>query len=59
MLFGTIFGVLIVPGLYYIFGTLAEGRKLIKGEEESSLSDDFMHHVDDFSTNDQTLENEE
>ncbi|MNY82976.1 hypothetical protein D3C86_2254070 [compost metagenome] len=59
MLFGTIFGVIIVPGLYYIFGSLAEGRKLIKGEEESSLSDDFMHHVHDFSTNDQTQENEE
>ncbi|GAA6767714.1 hypothetical protein AAGS39_29290 [Flavobacterium sp. CGRL2] len=59
MLFGTIFGVIIVPGLYYIFGSLAEGRKLIKGEEESSLSDDFMHHVDDFSTNNQTQENEE
>ncbi len=59
MLFGTIFGVIIVPGLYYIFGSMAEGRKLIKGEEESSLSDDFMHHVHDFSTNNQTEENEE
>ncbi|WP_281310109.1 efflux RND transporter permease subunit [Flavobacterium flavigenum] len=59
MLFGTIFGVIIVPGLYYIFASMAEGRKLIKGEEESSLSDDFMHHVDDFSTNNQTEENEE
>jgi HAE1 family hydrophobic/amphiphilic exporter-1 len=59
MLFGTIFGVIIVPGLYYIFGSMAEGRKLIKGEEESSLSDEFMHHVDDFSKNNQTQENEE
>ncbi|MEN2399157.1 efflux RND transporter permease subunit [Flavobacterium sp. MC2016-06] len=59
MLFGTIFGVIIVPGLYYIFGSMAQGRKLIKGEEESSLSDDFMHHVHDFSTNDQNEENEE
>jgi HAE1 family hydrophobic/amphiphilic exporter-1 len=59
MLFGTIFGVIIVPGLYYIFGSMAQGRKLIKGEEESSLSDEFMHHVDDFSKNNQTEENEE
>ncbi|RYZ85143.1 MAG: efflux RND transporter permease subunit, partial [Proteobacteria bacterium] len=28
MLFGTIFGVIIVPGLYFIFGSLADGRKL-------------------------------
>ncbi|NIJ43763.1 HAE1 family hydrophobic/amphiphilic exporter-1 [Wenyingzhuangia heitensis] len=51
MLFGTIFGVVIVPGLYYIFGTLADGRKLIKDEEETSLSDDFVHAVDTFSIN--------
>ena len=41
MLFGTIFGVVIVPGLYYIFGSLADGRKMIKDEEESTLSEDF------------------
>lgn len=44
MLFGTIFGVIIVPGLYYIFGTLAEGRKLIKGEEFNPLSEDFNYY---------------
>ncbi|WP_093021844.1 efflux RND transporter permease subunit [Pustulibacterium marinum] len=43
MLFGTIFGVLIVPGLYYIFGTLADGRKLIKDEEEYPLTEE--HHA--------------
>ena len=59
MLFGTLFGVIVVPGLYYIFGSMAQGRKLIKGEEEGSLSDDFVHYVDDFSENDQTQENEE
>jgi HAE1 family hydrophobic/amphiphilic exporter-1 len=44
MLFGTVFGVIIVPGLYYIFGTLAEGRKLIKGEEFNPLSEDFNYY---------------
>ncbi len=44
MLFGTIFGVVIIPGLYYIFGSLAKGRKLIKNEEDSSLTEDFTHH---------------
>lgn len=39
MLFGTIFGVLIVPGLYYIFGTLIDGKKLIKDEAVVPLSE--------------------
>jgi HAE1 family hydrophobic/amphiphilic exporter-1 len=41
MLFGTIFGVLIVPGLYFIFGTLSEGRQLIRDEDENPLTEDF------------------
>ena len=41
MLFGTIFGVLVVPGLYYIFGTLTEGKKLIRDEAFVSLSEDL------------------
>lgn len=43
MLFGTIFGVIIVPGLYYIFGSLADGRHLIKNEDESPLSEQTHH----------------
>lgn len=42
MLFGTIFGVIIVPGLYYIFGKLTEGKKLIRDEDENPLSEDFV-----------------
>jgi hydrophobic/amphiphilic exporter-1 (mainly G- bacteria), HAE1 family len=48
MLFGTVFGVIVVPGLYYIFGTLADGRHLIKNEDDSSLTEDFVHAVDNF-----------
>jgi HAE1 family hydrophobic/amphiphilic exporter-1 len=44
MLFGTVFGVIVVPGLYYIFGTLSEGRKLIKGEEFNPLTEDFNYY---------------
>jgi HAE1 family hydrophobic/amphiphilic exporter-1 len=44
MLFGTVFGVIIVPGLYYIFGTLASGRKLIGDENEHPLTE-FEPHV--------------
>ncbi len=48
MLFGTIFGVMIVPGLYYIFGSIAHGRQLIKDEDESTLTEDFVHAIDNF-----------
>ncbi len=56
MLFGTIFGVLVIPGLYFIFGSLADGRKLIKHEEEDSLTEDLARHIDDWT---QTDENDE
>jgi len=48
MAFGTIFGVIIIPGLYYIFATLADGRNLIKDEEEHSLTEGIVHSVDTF-----------
>jgi HAE1 family hydrophobic/amphiphilic exporter-1 len=48
MLFGTVFGVIIVPGLYYIFGSIAHGRQLIKDEDESTLTEDFVHAIDTF-----------
>ncbi|MCB2377728.1 efflux RND transporter permease subunit [Hymenobacter sp. BT635] len=37
MLFGTVFGVIIIPGLYYFFGTLAGNSKLIRDENESPV----------------------
>ena len=44
MLFGTVMGVIIIPGLYYIFGTLAEGRKMIKNEEVTPLTEDYNYN---------------
>lgn len=58
MLFGTVFGVLVVPGLYYIFGSLAEGRKLIRDENDSSLSEDFVHAIDHFPNTQENTHNE-
>ena len=49
MLFGTIFGVIIVPGLYYIFGKLAEGRQLIRDEDENPLTEDLVESYSDSS----------
>jgi len=43
MLFGTIFGVVIVPGLYFIFGQLAERVKLIRDERDEPLSEVASH----------------
>ncbi|MEO6732527.1 MAG: efflux RND transporter permease subunit [Ferruginibacter sp.] len=45
MLFGTIFGVLIIPGLYYIFGRIAEKRILIEDEDENPLTEEIDHNV--------------
>lgn len=47
MLFGTIFGVIVVPGLYYIFAKLAEGKKLIRDEDENPLTEDFVESRSD------------
>lgn len=58
MLFGTIFGVIIVPGLYYIFGSMAEGRKLIKDEENDSLTENLVHQLDSFPQPDDSNDDE-
>ncbi|MDQ1095068.1 MULTISPECIES: efflux RND transporter permease subunit [Chryseobacterium] len=39
MLIGTVFGLMIIPGLYYIFGTIAEKSKLARYEEENPLTE--------------------
>ena len=46
MVFGTVFGVIIVPGLYYIFGKIAEGRKLIKDEDFNPVTEEKGNHED-------------
>ena len=45
MLFGTLFGVMVVPGLYFVFGSLSEGRHLIRNEEDEPLTEDVTHHA--------------
>jgi HAE1 family hydrophobic/amphiphilic exporter-1 len=41
MLFGTFFGVVLVPGLYIIFGTLADGRSLIRDEKDTPVTEEL------------------
>ena len=47
MLFGTIFGVIIIPGLYYIFAKLQDGRSLIKNEDLNPLTENFVESKED------------
>lgn len=43
MLIGTVFGVIVIPGLYYIFGNLIEGRQLVKDEYDETLTEEYVH----------------
>ncbi len=48
MLVGTVIGVLVIPGLYYLFGQLDGGRKLLKDETHQPLSERLIHgHQDE------------
>jgi hydrophobic/amphiphilic exporter-1 (mainly G- bacteria), HAE1 family len=47
MLFGTVFGVILIPGLYYIFASITEGKKLIKDEEHVPLTEKYHYGTDD------------
>ena len=57
MLIGTLGGVFIIPGLYYIFAKMAEGKSLIKDESHEPLSEEFIRNKE--SAGQQTKENTE
>jgi multidrug efflux pump subunit AcrB len=40
MLIGTIFGLLIIPGLYYIFGNISDKLRMAEHEEENPLTEE-------------------
>jgi HAE1 family hydrophobic/amphiphilic exporter-1 len=44
MLLGTLIGVLVIPGLYYLFGRISDGRKLLRDEVDEPLSELPEHH---------------
>lgn len=46
MVIGTIFGVLLIPGLYYIFAKMADGKSLIKDQHDEPMSEEFFHRND-------------
>ena len=47
MLFGTVFGVIIIPGLYYIFAKMIEGKKLIQHEDLDPLTETYHYGPND------------
>jgi HAE1 family hydrophobic/amphiphilic exporter-1 len=46
MLFGTVFGVILIPGLYYFCGKISEKKILVKDEEENPLTEEIDHNVE-------------
>jgi HAE1 family hydrophobic/amphiphilic exporter-1 len=58
MFFGTLFGVIIVPGLFYIFGSIAQGRHLIRDEDQDPLTEGFGHGTDNYPQTTESKENE-
>jgi HAE1 family hydrophobic/amphiphilic exporter-1 len=47
MLFGTVFGVIIIPGLYYIFAKMIEGKKLIQHQDLDPLTETYHYGPND------------
>ncbi len=41
MLFGTVFGVILIPGLYYFFARISEKHNIIEDEEENPLTEEI------------------
>jgi HAE1 family hydrophobic/amphiphilic exporter-1 len=41
MLFGTIFGVLIIPGLYFIFASISQRHPMVENQEENPLTEEI------------------
>ncbi|MBK6580665.1 MAG: efflux RND transporter permease subunit [Sandaracinaceae bacterium] len=39
MLLGTVVGVIVIPGLYYLFARISDGRKLLRDEVDTPLSE--------------------
>src|SRR5678816_3163937 len=43
MLMGTLVGVFVIPGLYYLFAKIIDGSKMIRDEHDAPLSEVFEH----------------
>ncbi len=55
MLVGTVLGVLLIPGLYYVFADLIKGRKLISDERDEPVSEQFVRRAQEASDTKETI----
>ena len=55
MLVGTVVGVLVIPGLYYVFASLIQGRKLIRDEWDEPISEEFVRKEEEGSATRETI----
>jgi hypothetical protein len=44
MLLGTVVGVLVIPGLYYLFAKIGDGKRLIRDEHDEPISEILERH---------------
>ncbi len=44
MALGTLIGVLVIPGLYYIFAKMSDGKKMMNTEETESISESIVRN---------------
>ncbi len=45
MVMGTVLGVIIIPGLYYIFAKLGEGKSIISDQHHEPWSEEYVHDI--------------
>ncbi len=55
MFIGTVIGVLVIPGLYYVFASLIKGRKLINDERDEPISEEFVRHAEEERSTRETI----
>jgi HAE1 family hydrophobic/amphiphilic exporter-1 len=41
MLIGTVFGLIIIPGLYYLFGVISDKLRMAEHEDENPLTEEI------------------
>lgn len=55
MIVGTLIGVLVIPGLYYVFANMIKGRKLLKDERDEPISEEFVRSAEEGRDSKETI----
>ncbi|CAN5443416.1 efflux RND transporter permease subunit [soil metagenome] len=54
MITGTFIGVLIIPGLYFLFATMVDGKNLLKGQQKTSITESIMSIAESIAMREKT-----